>query len=225
MASDLLVVRGRGLLRRRRNLLREHLHPPGCQPRRGEKLLALFDWWKEYARKHGGTLDDNPSAGNKAGGITTILEKSLGAAAKAGATNLVDVYRYAETVTARGFVFMDTPGFDPVSATGRWRAGQPDLFTTDAVGLRLCPGSIHPARATYSTSTIDGRRHGTSTAAVVDGTEWSRPGRAYLPSTFSRLGRSSRTGGARLREAEFAPWPSRGDVNALIGRPFAMLQV
>jgi altronate hydrolase len=89
----------------------------------GEKLLALFEWWKDYARKNGGTLDDNPSAGNKAGGITTIIEKSLGAAAKAGSTNLVDVVRYAEAVTAKGFVFMDTPGFDPVSATGQVAGG------------------------------------------------------------------------------------------------------
>ncbi|HET7722316.1 MAG TPA: UxaA family hydrolase, partial [Acidimicrobiales bacterium] len=89
----------------------------------GEKLLALFDWWQSYTEKNGGEMDNNPSPGNKAGGITTILEKSLGAAAKAGSTNLVDVVRYAEAITARGFVFMDTPGYDPVSATGQVAGG------------------------------------------------------------------------------------------------------
>ena len=68
-------------------------------------------------------LNNNPSAGNKAGGLTTILEKSLGAVAKGGTTNLVDVYKYAEHVTARGLVFMDTPGYDPVSATGQVAGG------------------------------------------------------------------------------------------------------
>src|SRR3954470_5129006 len=89
----------------------------------GEKLLALFDWWKRYTDGNGGEMDNNPSPGNKAGGITTILEKSLGAVAKAGSTNLVDVVRYAETIAAKGFVFMDTPGYDPVSATGQVAGG------------------------------------------------------------------------------------------------------
>jgi altronate hydrolase len=68
-------------------------------------------------------MNNNPSPGNKAGGLTTILEKSLGAVAKGGTTNLVDVYEYAEPVTAKGFVYMDTPGYDPVSATGQVAGG------------------------------------------------------------------------------------------------------
>ena len=97
----------------------------------GEKLLALFDWWKDYTERNGGEMDNNPSPGNKAGGITTIVEKSLGALAKAGTTNLVDVVRYAEPIRARGFVFMDTPGYDPVSATGQVAGGANVLcFTT-----------------------------------------------------------------------------------------------
>jgi altronate hydrolase len=71
----------------------------------------------------GADLNNNPSAGNKAGGLTTILEKSLGAVAKGGTTNLVDVYCYAEPVSAHGLVFMDTPGYDPVSATGQVAGG------------------------------------------------------------------------------------------------------
>lgn len=89
----------------------------------GEKLVALMRWWEEYTEREGAEMDSNPSPGNKAGGLTTILEKSLGAMAKAGSTNLVDVVQYAEEIKAKGFVFMDTPGFDPVAATGQVAGG------------------------------------------------------------------------------------------------------
>ncbi|NGM23574.1 altronate dehydratase [Roseomonas stagni] len=89
----------------------------------GEKLVELMRWWEAYTEREGAEMNANPSPGNKAGGLTTILEKSLGAMAKAGSTNLVEVYRYAEPVTAKGFVFMDTPGYDPVAATGQVAGG------------------------------------------------------------------------------------------------------
>lgn len=84
----------------------------------GAKLLERIDWWRDYTEAHGGSMDNNPSPGNKAGGLSTILEKSLGAVAKAGSTTMTDVVEYAEPVHSRGFVFMDTPGYDPVSVTG-----------------------------------------------------------------------------------------------------------
>jgi altronate hydrolase len=84
----------------------------------GRRLLDRLDWWQDYAARGGGSLDNNPSPGNKAGGLTTILEKSLGAVAKGGQAELAAVYEYAEPVTEKGFVFMDTPGYDPVSVTG-----------------------------------------------------------------------------------------------------------
>jgi arabinonate dehydratase len=84
----------------------------------GEKLIERIRWWEDYTARLGGSLNNNPTPGNKAGGLTTILEKSLGAAAKGGTTNLMEVYGYAEAVTAKGLVFMDTPGHDPVSVTG-----------------------------------------------------------------------------------------------------------
>ncbi|MBS0639352.1 MAG: altronate dehydratase [Proteobacteria bacterium] len=92
-------------------------------PEIGRKLVDLMHWWEEYTKREGAEMNANPSPGNKAGGLTTILEKSLGAMAKAGSTNLVDVVRYAEDVIARGFVFMDTPGYDPVAATGQVAGG------------------------------------------------------------------------------------------------------
>ena len=88
-----------------------------------DKLLARIRWWEDYCASNHGSMDNNPSAGNKAGGLTTILEKSLGAIAKSGTTNLVDVVEYAQPVTAKGLVFMDTPGYDPVSATGQVAGG------------------------------------------------------------------------------------------------------
>ncbi|HWA46896.1 MAG TPA: altronate dehydratase family protein [Dongiaceae bacterium] len=97
----------------------------------GQKLLDLLRWWEAYAERNSESLDNNPSPGNKAGGLTTILEKSLGAAAKGGRSDLVDVYKYAEPVTKRGFVFMDTPGYDPVSVTGQVAGGANMIcFTT-----------------------------------------------------------------------------------------------
>jgi arabinonate dehydratase len=97
----------------------------------GEKLVSRIRWWEDYTARERGEMNNNPSPGNKAGGLTTILEKSLGAVAKGGTTNLVDVYRYAEPVTAKGFVYMDTPGYDPVSATGQVAGGANMIvFTT-----------------------------------------------------------------------------------------------
>jgi altronate hydrolase len=89
----------------------------------GEKLIERIHWWENYTTAHNAEMDNNPSPGNKAGGLTTILEKSLGAAAKGGTTNLVEVYRFAQPVGARGLVFMDTPGHDPVSLTGMVAGG------------------------------------------------------------------------------------------------------
>jgi altronate hydrolase len=88
-----------------------------------DKLIARIRWWERYCARNDAEMDNNPSAGNKAGGLTTILEKSLGAIAKSGTTNLVDVVEYAQPVAAKGLVFMDTPGYDPVSATGQVAGG------------------------------------------------------------------------------------------------------
>ena len=109
----------------------------------GEKLVGMIKWWENYCERNGGEMNNNPSPGNKAGGLTTILEKSLGAAAKGGTSTLNGVYHYAEPVTAKGFVYMDTPGYDPVSATGQVAGGANILaFTTgrgSAYGCKPTP--------------------------------------------------------------------------------------
>ncbi len=110
----------------------------------GRKLVERIRWWEDYCARNGGEMNNNPSPGNKAGGLTTILEKSLGAAAKGGTTPLNAVYKYAEQVDSKGFVFMDTPGYDPVSATGQVAGGANILaFTTGRGSAYGCkPNSI-----------------------------------------------------------------------------------
>lgn len=108
-----------------------------------EKLIERIRWWEDYTAMNGGSMDNNPSPGNKAGGLTTILEKSLGAASKGGSTPLNDVLSYGEKITQRGLVFMDTPGYDPVSVTGQIAGGaQVVVFTTgrgSAFGSKPAP--------------------------------------------------------------------------------------
>jgi altronate hydrolase len=109
----------------------------------GEKLVARIKWWEEHTKHLGAEMNNNPSPGNKAGGITTILEKSLGAATKGGTTNLVGVFEYAEPIGTKGFVYMDSPGYDPVSATGQIASGANMVcFTTgrgSAFGSKPAP--------------------------------------------------------------------------------------
>ncbi|MBL8551176.1 MAG: altronate dehydratase [Hyphomonadaceae bacterium] len=108
-----------------------------------EKLRVRIKWWEAYAARHGASLNNNPTPGNKAGGLTTILEKSLGAVAKGGGSALTDVIEYAQPNTKRGLVFMDSPGFDPCSATGQVASGATMIvFTTgrgSAFGCKPSP--------------------------------------------------------------------------------------
>ena len=102
----------------------EHLLARRAQSRDvGERLIGLVQWWEDYVARNKGSINNNPSPGNKRGGLSTILEKSLGAVAKGGTTGLNEVCRYAENVAARGLVFMDSPGYDPASVTGQIAGG------------------------------------------------------------------------------------------------------
>jgi altronate hydrolase len=118
----------------------------------GEKLIKRIKWWEDYTARLGGEMNNNPSPGNKAGGLTTILEKSLGAVAKGGTQPMMDVYEYAQKVTAKGFVFMDTPGYDPVSATGQVAGGANMIcFTTGRGSAYGCKPSPSLKLATNTT--------------------------------------------------------------------------
>ncbi len=125
-ACDLLVAQGgTGVLAETPEIYgAEHLLTRrAIDPNTGQKLIGLIKWWEDYTARNKGSMDNNPSPGNKQGGLTTILEKSLGAAAKGGTTPLTGVFKYAEPVTARGFTFMDSPGYDPASVTGQIAGG------------------------------------------------------------------------------------------------------
>ena len=108
-------------------------------PEVADKLIERIRWWEDYTARNGGQMDNNPTPGNKQGGLTTILEKSLGAAAKGGTTDLCGVYRYAEPIDAKGFVFMDSPGYDPCSITGQVASGANVVcFTTGRGSVYGC---------------------------------------------------------------------------------------
>lgn len=133
-ASDLLVrMGGTTILSETPEIYgAEHLLTRrAVSPEVGEKLIDRIKWWENYTAINGGEMDNNPSPGNKRGGLTTILEKSLGAVAKGGTAPLSGVYKFAEPITAPGFVYMDSPGYDPCSVTGQIASGATMIvFTT-----------------------------------------------------------------------------------------------
>ncbi|MFT3961248.1 UxaA family hydrolase [Propionivibrio sp.] len=143
-ASDLLVAHGATTVLSETPEIygAEHLLTRRARtPEIAQKLIDRIAWWKEYCARTGGELDNNPSVGNKAGGLTTILEKSLGAVAKGGTSALNGVFLFAQPIDAKGFVYMDTPGYDPVSATGQAAGGaQIICFTTGRGSAFGCAG-------------------------------------------------------------------------------------
>ena len=134
VAADLLVAAGGKVVLGETPEIygAEHmLRDRAADPALAARIDELIEWWRHYTAKHDAEMDDNPSKGNHAGGITTIWEKSLGAILKGGTSPLNDVVGYAQPVTADGLTFMDTPGYDPVSATGMVAGGANLLaFTT-----------------------------------------------------------------------------------------------
>jgi len=176
----------------------------------GEKLVELMRWWEDYTRREQAEMNANPSPGNKAGGLTTILEKSLGAMAKAGSTNLVDVVRYAEEVKASGFVFMDTPGYDPVAATGQVAGGANLVcFTTgrgSVFGCKPAP-SIKLATNTKMYKHIEDDMD-INCGTVLDGEETVQQAGQRIFEHILRVASGERTKSEQFDfgAAEFAPW-------------------
>jgi len=175
----------------------------------GEKLVSMIRWWEDYTSRNGGEMNNNPSPGNKAGGLTTILEKSLGAAAKGGTTTLTGVYHYAEPVTARGFVYMDTPGYDPVSATGQVAGGANILaFTTgrgSAYGCKPVPSMKLATNTDIYRRMIDDMD--INCGDVLDGVSIEDKGREIFAQLL-RVASGERTKSEALGygDAEFVPW-------------------
>jgi altronate hydrolase len=172
------------------------------------KLLARYEWWKWYCRGIE-KMDDNPAPGNKAGGLTTILEKSLGAVAKGGTTALRDVFLYGERITTRGFVFMDTPGFDPVSVTGLVAGGCNVIcFTTgrgSVFGCRPAPSiklATNSAIFRHMEEDMD-----LDCGVILDGVPLETVGRAIFDEVVAvASGKKTKSELAGVGEEEFAPW-------------------
>jgi len=176
----------------------------------GEKLVERIRWWEEYTAKTGGEMNNNPSPGNKAGGLSTILEKSLGAVAKGGTTDLVEVYRYAEPIAAKGFVFMDTPGYDPVSATGQVAGGANLIcFTTGRGSVFGCKPAPSLKLATntplYRRMTDD---MDINCGPIADGeASVAEIGRQIFDLVLATAsGRKTKSEELGMGEEEFTPW-------------------
>jgi altronate hydrolase len=175
----------------------------------GEKLIARIRWWENYTAVNGGSMDNNPSPGNKAGGLTTILEKSLGAAAKGGTLALSGVLLYAEQVKERGFVFMDSPGYDPVSATGQIASGaQLVVFTTgrgSAFGSKPAP-TIKLATNSAMYKMLD-EDMDINCGDIIDGVSIEAKGAEIFEKMIEiASGRKSKSEELGLGDNEFVPW-------------------
>jgi altronate hydrolase len=176
----------------------------------GEKLIALIRWWENHARQHNATIDNNPSYGNREGGLTTIYEKSLGAVAKGGQAPLSAVYGYAEPVTAPGLCFMDTPGFDPVSMTGLVCGGCTiGVFTTGRGSVYGCKPApcikVATNSALYNWMTDD---MDINAGTILDGTETvEQVGRHIFEKMLAVAGgEKTKSELAGIGDEEFAPW-------------------
>ena len=175
----------------------------------GEKLLERIRWWEEYAAKFGAEIDNNPSVGNKKGGLTTIYEKSLGAIAKAGSTSLQEVYQYAEPITKKGFVIMDSPGYDPPSVTGMIASGANIVvFTTgrgSCFGCKPVP-TIKVATNTplYSRMPED---MDINAGRILEGTSVKDVGEEIFEKIISvASGEKTKSEAQGIGDEEFCPW-------------------
>jgi altronate hydrolase len=175
----------------------------------GEKLLGLMRWWEDYTAKNGAEIDNNPAPGNKAGGLTTIYEKSLGAAMKGGTAPLRAVYGFAERIAEPGFVFMDTPGHDPVSVTGLVAGGCTLIaFSTgrgSCLGFKPSPVlKIATNRRTYESLEED---MDVNAGVIMEGVPVEDVGREIFEELIAMAGgKRSKSEAQGLGDETFAPW-------------------
>ena len=212
-ACDLLVAQGgTGVLAETPEIYgAEHLLTARARTQAiGEQLIERIRWWEDYTERNKGVMDNNPSPGNKKGGLTTILEKSLGASAKGGTTPLTGVYKYAEQVRARGFTFMDSPGYDPASVTGQIAGGcNLVCFTTgrgSAFGSKPSP-TIKVATNTrmYERMTDD---MDINAGDILDGGVSVEEKGRQIYETFLKVasGEVTKSEAQGLGDYEFVPW-------------------
>ena len=181
-----------------------------CDAATGERLVDLIRWWEDYTARNKGSMDNNPSPGNKKGGLTTILEKSLGAAAKGGTTPLNGVYKYAEPVTAKGFTFMDSPGYDPASVTGQIASGcNLVTFTTgrgSAFGSKPSPCVKIATNTDMYTRLIDDMDINTGDILTANLTVEEKGREIYQTLLDVASGKPTKSEAQGLGDYEFVPW-------------------
>lgn len=177
----------------------------------GEKLLERIRWWEDYARKFGVEIDNNPSVGNKKGGLTTIYEKSLGAVAKGGTTALRAVYEYAEKVTEKGFVIMDTPGFDPASVTGMVAGGANVVVFTTGRGSCFGCKPVPTIKIASNTPMYEKMQDDMDINAgrILEGATVEEVGEEILEKIISvASGEKTKSEAQGIGDEEFCPWVS-----------------
>ncbi len=173
-----------------------------------EKLLTCVRHYKQYLSRFGGSFDDNPSPGNKAGGLSTILEKSLGAVAKGGTSPLMEVYEYAERVTAPGFCFMNTPGYDPASLAGLAAGGCNLIAFTTGRGSAIGFPTIPVVKIATNSNTYRGMRENMDVNAglIADGEKTVQQVGREIFDLLLETASGLRSSAERLGHKEFVPW-------------------
>ncbi|MEZ5353717.1 MAG: altronate dehydratase family protein [Bryobacteraceae bacterium] len=174
----------------------------------GERLLSFISGYKQYLNRFGGSFDDNPSPGNKEGGLTNILEKSLGAVAKAGCSTMTDAVDYAERIRTPGFVFMNTPGYDPVSLTGLAAGGSNVIIFTTGRGSAIGFPSVPVIKIASNSTTYNRMRDNMDVNAgrIADGDATVAQVGGEIFDLMMRVASGERTCAERLGHQEFVPW-------------------
>jgi altronate hydrolase len=212
VASDLLVAQGGTTVLAETTEIygAEHLLTRrAITPAVGEKLIERIRWWERYTKMFGAEINNNPSPGNKEGGLTTIYEKSLGAIAKAGSSPMVDVLQYAEPIRAKGFVVMDTPGYDPTSMTGLVAGGaNVGVFTTGRGSVFGCKPS--PCIKVATNTPMFRRMEADmdiDAGTILSGVPVEEVGRLIFEEILAvASGKKTKSEMAGVGEEEFAPW-------------------
>jgi altronate hydrolase len=176
----------------------------------GERLIERIRWWEDYTARNNGNMNNNPTPGNKAGGLTTILEKSLGAVAKGGSTNLVGVYKYAEPITTKGFAFMDSPGYDPCSITGEVASGCNLVCFTTGRGSVYGNKPVPSIKLATNTPMYEHMAEDMdiNCGTVIDGTETLEAvgERIFQKMLAVASGEKTKSEELGFGDAEFVPW-------------------
>jgi altronate hydrolase len=173
-----------------------------------QKLLGFVSSYKRYLSQFGGSFDDNPSPGNKQGGLTNIVEKSLGAVAKSGSSPLRDVVDYAERIHSPGLVFMNTPGYDPVSLTGLAAGGVNLIAFTTGRGSAIGFPTVPVLKIATNTGMFEAMRDNMDLNAgrIIDGEMSIEQMGEEIFARLLAVASGERTASEKLGHHEFVPW-------------------